>query len=152
MIDSVLAVCIGNICRSPAAEVLLRQRLPGLQVASAGLQALDGYGIDPMMRQVLQAAGAEPGAHSARTLAPWMLAQASLVLVMDTAQKQHIERQYPAARGRVFRLGEPLGLDIPDPYRQDRETFERVHALIDQGVQRWSERIQALGYASAVQA
>lgn len=148
MIEHVLTVCSGNICRSPAAEALLRRRLPGLAVASAGLQALDGQDMDPPMRALLQAAGVNAGPHRARTLAGWMLAQSSLVLVMDTQQKALIERQHLAARGRVFRLGEPLGLDIPDPYRQDRATFERVYALIDESVRRWSARIASLGYAT----
>ena len=154
MIEHVLTVCIGNICRSPVAQVLLGQRLPGLAVSSAGLQALDGQDIDPPMLALLQAAGVQPQAHRARTLSSWMLAEASLVLVMDARQKAHIERMHPSARGRVFRLGEhlgPQGQDIPDPYRQDAATCARVYALIDEGVRRWSERIEALGYA-AVQA
>ncbi|MFM7024602.1 MAG: low molecular weight protein-tyrosine-phosphatase [Limnohabitans sp.] len=155
MIEQVLTVCIGNICRSPAAQALLRHRLPTLQVTSAGLQALDGQGIDLPMLALLEAAGVQAHAHRARTLSSWMLAQSSLVLVMDAAQKAHIERLYPAARGRVFRLGEhlgPQGQDIPDPYRQDAATCARVYSLIDQGVQRWSERIEALGYAATEQA
>jgi len=149
MIEHVLTVCIGNICRSPAAQVLLSRRLPGLSVASAGLQALDGQGIDAPMQALLQAAGSPPPVHAARTLSSWMLAQSSLVLVMDARQKAHLERQYPQVRGRVFRLGEHLnaqGQDIPDPYQQDPETYARVFAMIEQGVQHWSQRIQALGY------
>ena len=41
MIRRVLMVCVGNICRSPAAEVLLRQALPTLTVESAGLGTVD---------------------------------------------------------------------------------------------------------------
>lgn len=152
MIEHVLTVCVGNICRSPAAQALLVHHLPTLAVASAGLQALDGQGIDPPMLALLQAAGVQPHAHTARTLSSWMLAQTSLVLVMDTRQKAHIERQYPAARGRVFRLGEhigPQGTDIPDPYRQDAATYARVFTLIDEGVQRWRQRIDAIGHARA---
>ncbi|MGV0958303.1 MAG: low molecular weight protein-tyrosine-phosphatase [Limnohabitans sp.] len=149
MIERVLTVCIGNICRSPAAQALLAHRLPGLAVSSAGLQALDGHGIDPPILALLQAAGVDAGEHHARTLASWMLTQSSLVLVMDAQQKADIERQYPAARGRVFRLGEPMGIDIADPYRQDSASVERIYAQIDESVRLWSLRIEALGYAAA---
>lgn len=151
MIQSVLTVCLGNICRSPVAQVLLSHRLPGLVVASAGLQALDGRDIDPPMRQLLQADGVQPPPHQARTLMSWMLMQASLVLVMDTQQKAHIEQHYPAARGRVFRLLDTgvagAGQDIPDPYLRDSLAYERAYQLIDAGVQGWSTRIRSIGYA-----
>ena len=152
MIEHVLTVCVGNICRSPAAQSLLMHQLPTLAVSSAGLQALDGQGIDPPMRALLQAAGVQPHAHQARTLSSWMLAQSSLVLVMDAQQRAHIERQYPTTRGRVYRLGEhigPKGCDIPDPYRQDESTYAHVFALIEEGVSRWRQRIEAIGYSAA---
>lgn len=154
MIESVLTVCIGNICRSPVAQALLSHRLPGLAVSSAGLQALDGHGIDVPMAQLLETRGVQPPEHKARTLASWMVMSASLVIVMDAHQKSHIEHHYPAARGRVFRLLEPVGTsgmagqDIPDPYLQDRLTYEHVYHLIDEGVQRWATRIRSIGYRS----
>lgn len=40
MIKTILVVCIGNICRSPMAQALLRQSLPGVSVISAGIGAL----------------------------------------------------------------------------------------------------------------
>lgn len=150
MIERVLTVCIGNICRSPAAQALLAHRLPGLAVSSAGLQALDGQGIDPPILALLNAAGVAAADHRARTLSAWMLTQSSLVLVMDSRQKADIERQHPAARGRVFRLGEPMGIDIADPYRKDQASIERIYAQIDECVRLWSTRIEALGY-NAVQ-
>lgn len=152
MIEHVLTVCIGNICRSPAAQALLIHHMPTLAVASAGLHALDGQGIDPPMQALLQAAGVRPHDHQARTLSSWMLVQSSLVLVMDAQQKSHIERQYPATRGRVYRLGEHIGSqgrDIPDPYRQDAAIYSDVFALIEEGVQRWCQRIHAIGHNPA---
>jgi protein-tyrosine phosphatase len=145
MIERVLTVCIGNICRSPAAQALLAHRLPGLEVSSAGLQALDGQGIDPPMQALLSASGVPALAHSARTLSLWMLSQSSMVLVMDTRQKSAIERQYPTVRGRVFRLGEPMGVDIADPYLQDSKTYQHVYEQIDEGVRLWSKRIESIG-------
>ena len=47
MMDSILVVCEGNICRSPMAEAMLRQAVPGRRVASAGLNALVGMPASP---------------------------------------------------------------------------------------------------------
>ncbi|CCJ93258.1 Low molecular weight protein-tyrosine-phosphatase Wzb [Cronobacter malonaticus 681] len=46
MFNKILVVCVGNICRSPTAERLLKRYLPDVTVASAGLGALVGKGAD----------------------------------------------------------------------------------------------------------
>ena len=43
MFERILVVCTGNICRSPAAEAFLKQRLPERHISSAGLGA---FGCD----------------------------------------------------------------------------------------------------------
>ena len=40
MFEKILVVCVGNICRSPTGERLLRERLPGRDIRSAGVSAL----------------------------------------------------------------------------------------------------------------
>lgn len=148
MIKHVLCVCIGNICRSPAAQALLQHKLPGLAVSSAGLQALDHYPADPAVLELLALQSIDATAHRARSLSTWMVSQADLILVMDNEQKKAIEQQHPQARGRVFRLGEPTGQDIPDPYRQSPEVFRQVLAQIDHNLDQWVPRIQAIGYSA----
>jgi protein-tyrosine phosphatase len=148
MIDHVLCVCIGNICRSPAAQALLQHKLPGLAVSSAGLQALDHHSADPTVIAQLAQQGIDTSAHRARSLASWMVTQANLILVMDNDQKTAIEQQYPQARGRVFRLGHHSGQDIPDPYRRSDEVFRQVLAQIDHNLDQWVPRIQAIGYTA----
>ncbi len=148
MIQHVLCVCIGNICRSPAAQVLLQHKLPGLAVSSAGLQALDHYPADPAVMALLAEQSLDASAHRARTLSGWMVSQADLILVMDGEQRASIEQQYPQARGRVFRLGHHSGQDIPDPYRQSPEVFRQVLAQIDHNLDQWVPRIQAIGYST----
>lgn len=46
MFNKILVVCVGNICRSPTAERLLKHYQPELTVDSAGLGALVGKGAD----------------------------------------------------------------------------------------------------------
>lgn len=143
-----LAVCIGNICRSPLAQAALArdlQAVDGITVASAGLGALAGNPADPLAVDVGRAQGLDLSAHRARQLAAWMCQQADLILVMEAAQKAELERQFPLARGKVFRLGHYRGFDIADPYRQPREAFEEAWAAIAQGVADWVPRIRRLG-------
>lgn len=144
MIKRILVLCIGNICRSPMAEAMLKQALPGHDISSAGLGALVGQPADAHALALMQQQGLDIGAHRARQLESWMLGAADLVLVMETEQKRHVEQQHPLCRGKVFRLGEAGKYDIADPYQQEWEAFRESAELIQQGVTAWAERILAI--------
>jgi len=62
----ILTLCIGNICRSPLAQGLLAQQLPGHTVWSAGLGALVGEPADPMSVQIAAEHGLDISAHRAQ--------------------------------------------------------------------------------------
>ncbi len=145
-VQHVLTVCVGNICRSPAAQYLLRHSLPGLRVSSAGLGALVGRPISGNMHQLLVARGIDASAHRAQPLAEWMVRQASLVLVAEQSHRQRIERLYPFARGKVFRLCEAQPQDVPDPYRKTQADYQHSLDLIEQGLGPWVDKIRALGH------
>jgi protein-tyrosine phosphatase len=137
MLERVLMVCTGNVCRSPMAEALLRERFAARArgtVESAGITALVGRPADPFAVELLAARGIDLSAHRARQLTPEMIAGADLVLVMESAQQQEIERLSKAARGRVHRLGRFAGFDVEDPYRLPRVAFERALRQIERGL------------------
>jgi protein-tyrosine phosphatase len=139
---SVLVVCIGNICRSPMAHILLANALPQLTVSSAGTGALIGHPADPTARELMAARGLDLSEHRARQITQPMCAQVDLILTMDDGQRRHIENNYPLTRGKVFRLAETAKLNIPDPYKMGQEAFEHALQLIDAGVETWAERIR----------
>jgi protein-tyrosine phosphatase len=104
---SILAVCTGNVCRSPAVERLLANQLgPSVSVSSAGTHALVGYPISEPMAALLQQAGVEPEPFQGRRLSEQMLKEADLILTMTRAQRGHVVELRPAAVRRAFTLRE----------------------------------------------
>ena len=142
--QNVLVLCIGNICRSPIAEALLRQQFPDKTISSAGLGALLGYPADPLSIEVSAEQGVDLSAHRARQLSSWMCQAADMILVMEQRHKVEVEQLHPLVRGKVFRLGELGKFDIEDPHRKPREAFDTAYAHIARGVADWVPRIRLL--------
>ena len=144
MIRHILVVCVGNICRSPMAEALLRDALreiDGITVASAGLGALVGEPASEHSATLMEERGLDISAHRARQITPDMVHAADLVLVMEAGHKRVLDANEPEARGKIYRFGEWQDQDIKDPYRQPREAFEAALVDIDAGVIEWAKRI-----------
>jgi protein-tyrosine phosphatase len=130
---SILAVCTGNICRSPAVERLLSSKLgPTVTASSAGTHALVGHPISDPMARLLVDSGAEPASFQARRLSEQMLKEADLILAMTRAQRGLVVDLLPAAVRRAFTLREFARLlSLVDPAALPAESpAERLRAAI----------------------
>ncbi|GKV95178.1 protein tyrosine phosphatase [Pectobacterium aroidearum] len=138
MFDSILVVCVGNICRSPTGERLLKQSLPGKKIASAGLGALVGKPADTTAIDVATQHHISLEGHEAQQLTSALCRQYDLILVME---KKHIDgvcRIAPEVRGKTMLYGHWVNQqEIPDPYRKSREAFEFVYLQLEQSAQKW---------------
>jgi len=144
LFKNVLFVCVGNICRSPSAEVMLRQAVAGkgIQISSAGLGALVGHGIDATAQELLVEQGMDGLAHRARQIDDAILGAADLVLTMERKHVRRIAEIAPQASGKTFLLGKwQQEQEIPDPYRQQRPAFEHVYKLMAEGVESWARHL-----------
>ncbi|ALA88578.1 low molecular weight phosphotyrosine protein phosphatase [Stenotrophomonas maltophilia] len=140
MFKNILVVCVGNICRSPSAEVMLREAVSGrgITVSSAGLGALVNHGVDATAQALLTEHGLDGSSHRARQIDRGILAASDLVLVMERKHVHRIIEIAPEASGKTFLLGKwQSDREIPDPYRQQRAAFEHVYTLMDEGVKSW---------------
>ena len=144
MFNKILVVCIGNICRSPTVEALLKSKLAhrGIDVSSAGLGALVDKPMDATALEVLREHGGDLPDHKGRQLTREMLQQADVILTMEQRHVDSIARMAPEVRGKTFLLGKwQNNQEIPDPYRQQKVAFEHVYHLMTQGVDSWSQKL-----------
>jgi protein-tyrosine phosphatase len=140
----VLFVCMGNICRSPTAEAVVREfarRQSGLllEVDSAGTH---GYHRgDPPDERAIEAArrrGFDLSMLRARVIEAADFERFDLVLAMDTAVHDRLRGIAPrvhAGRVKLFLEFAPaLGRrDVPDPYYGGAAGFEEVLDLVEEG-------------------
>ena len=146
MFDSILVVCTGNICRSPMAEAVLKDRLGSSRkrVESAGTAALVGYPADPLAQAVMQDHGQDIAEHRGRQVNALLLSAADLVFALDESHRRWMVEQFPQFRGRVFKLGKWRGdRDVADPYRLPREAFDRAYLDIVECVDDWVPHLLA---------
>ena len=146
----ILVVCLGNICRSPVAEALLKQALPDKEIRSAGLQAMVGHGADQTAAEFASKDGLDLSQHQAQQINEELVRWADLILVMSQNQRQMLGQKMPEALGKTLLLGHWIkaqgtrannGLDIPDPYKKSRDVFEYVHKLMVEAVELWAKKI-----------
>lgn len=146
MSNNILVVCVGNICRSPMGEALLKDALAHKQknnysVSSAGLGALVGHAPDKIATELMLEKGIDISGYKATQIDHSLIKDAFLILVMEKGHKTALENKEPSAKGKVFRLGEWGKFDISDPYKKDRKVFEESLRLIEKGITEWVEKI-----------
>lgn len=135
---AVALVCLGNICRSPTAQVVLEQRLAeaGLDdrvvVRSAGTGDWHvGNPMDSRAAATLRAAGYDPSRHRARQYAASWADEHDLVLAMDADNLADLGGRYE--RTGLFGDHDPVdpGSDVPDPYYGGSDGFAEVLAIVE---------------------
>lgn len=108
---NILAVCTGNICRSPLTELLLAARFAGVgvRVTSAGTRARDGLRVTAPTAEIARAHGASPDqidAHVSRLLKEEHLESTDLVLAMAREHRREVVELSPSHVRRTFTLRE----------------------------------------------
>lgn len=139
MIGSVQVICIGNVCRSPAAARLLQRAVPGLRVASAGLNAVEGAPADSMMQALAAEQGLDLSDHRAVQFSMADAAHYDLLLVMEQDMRRRLLRVNPMLCGKVKLFGQWLtgDRDIADPYMKSREFNISIFMRMETAAATW---------------
>lgn len=136
---SVLFVCLGNICRSPSAESVMRKlsQNQGLNIAfdSAGT-ANYHTNEKPDVRaiKVGQSLGYDLTSLRARQVRADDFYQFDLILAMDESNLANLQKLQPTDGTARLELFDPTGQAVADPYYGDLTDFEQMFIHIEQVV------------------
>jgi protein-tyrosine phosphatase len=139
----VVFVCLGNICRSPMAEAVLRSLVADaglddrVEVSSAGTGDWHiGESADARALTALSRHGYDGAGHRARQFGRDWFDEHDLVVALDRHNAATLRRMAPAGAAgkvRLLRSFDPAatGPDVPDPYYGDDAAFDSVLAMVE---------------------
>ncbi|MFC1498403.1 low molecular weight protein arginine phosphatase [Verrucomicrobiota bacterium] len=134
----ILFICAGNICRSPMAEYMLRERLKpdsDWTVSSAGLAACLWISASYAAIDVLAEHDIDMGGHKSKPVNRELVDEASLIVVMTLSQHKEMRMLFPDAAEKVFYLRhfdpEAEEKDIIDPIGASIEVYREIYDKID---------------------
>jgi protein-tyrosine phosphatase len=142
----IVLVCLGNICRSPMAHVVLAEHLDRAGLAAEVEVTSGGTGdwhvggpMDRRAAAVLTSHGYDASQHRAQQFQPSWHDEHDLVLAMDAQNLADLEALAEQLAGterrlRLFREFDPLAtdgdLEVPDPYYGGDDGFDHVMAIV----------------------
>jgi protein-tyrosine phosphatase len=143
----VAVVCLGNICRSPIANVVLCRALERAGMSGRVVVESSGTGdwhlghpMDRRAAATLAAAGYDGSEHRARQFTETWFAEHDLILAMDESNYRDIaslapDEQTAKERVRMFREYDPKAeygdLEVPDPYYGGDDGFSYVLRIVE---------------------
>ena len=143
-ISNILFVCIGNICRSPFAQVLFTKLMrqeghKGFHAESAGLLALPGNSATFLAQKVAVEHGVDLAGHKAKRLSQKLVDWSELILVMEKSHKDELLADFPEAADKTFlmrrfaRFGS-RSRGIADPYGLQYDAYRFCYLDIEDAV------------------
>jgi protein-tyrosine phosphatase len=143
----VLMVCLGNICRSPTAEAVLRAKLEAAGLG--GRVVVDSAGTgdwhigsppDPRSQRHAAKRGYDLSALRGRQVTEADFDRFDFILAMDEDNLADLRRLAPreSARGELH-LFAPI--EVPDPYTGGAAGFERVLDLVESASDAWVKNL-----------
>lgn len=140
---SILFVCMGNICRSPLAEAIMRHKLlkagiKGVKLDSAG--TIDHHAGEPPHHHSVSIAkeNGVPIRHKSRPVNEEDFIMFEIIFVMDHHNHRDLEAEFDdfiqddqVHKVTKYLNGKGKNSNVPDPYYGTRKDYEKIYSLLD---------------------
>ena len=146
----ILMVCLGNICRSPLAEGILRSKISEkYTVASAGTISFhEGSPPDKRSTKIAKEYGVDISHQRANYFTEKHLEDFDKIFCMDLKNLEDVlsKAKSEEQRNKVSLIMEEAGvlsdekIEVPDPYYGDMSDFEMVYQMLDQACEAIAEK------------
>ena len=146
----ILMVCLGNICRSPLAEGILRSKISEKHiVASAGTISFhEGEHPDKRSTKIAKEHGVDISHQRANYFTEKHLEDFDKIFCMDLKNLDDVlsKAKSEEQRNKVSLIMEEVGvlsdekIEVPDPYYGDMNDFEKVYKMLDQACEAIAEK------------
>lgn len=128
---NILVLCLGNICRSPVVEILLKKSLPEelFKIRSRGLLPLDSQSSPPDYAEHAKDLGIDLSGHFSNSISADDIAWATVILIMDDSNREGLRRFGEVALSKVVWIGawDPSGdIVIHDPFREPPQIQRQI--------------------------
>jgi len=142
----VLFVCFGNICRSPLAEAIARQKADerGLSITfeSAGVGAAGGGAATPEAEQVAREHGLDLSSFGSRRIDGELLGRADLVLTMTADQLGRVRSLGVRRAHLLTEFGSGSGGDVADPIGAGVSTYRATYDQLASEIELVLDRLE----------
>lgn len=146
----ILFVCKGNICRSPFAEIVARDRWPDVVVSSAGYYPVYGRRSPETAELAARQFGVELSDHRSRIIDAQMVRETDAIIVFDDHNAETLEAAFHEARRKIIQLGVfNAGRYIDDPFDGDLATFISCYGSIKDAISRVDHDLAGLRSATS---
>ena len=148
---TLMVACKANITRSAYLDGYMKQYLKEhypyarkkVKILSAGVRARGGSSAHSVVKHVARINGFNLGGHSSDKFTPKLVKKADVILVMEQWQKDELNKRFPKAKDKIFRMteylqsGDPDDIrDIPDPTGRNTVDFEEFIDVAHSEVER----------------
>ena len=150
-IRKILFVCLGNLCRSPMAEYLLRDKLKrkgetDIEISSGGFLDQKGAHVPEEIYNLMKEVGIDISKHRSSPIDKKRIKESDLIIVMEIRQEDQLVRLCPEEASRIFILSQfdkenPIRRDVADPIGRSSSFYRNCYVDINALVEGLTEHI-----------
>ena len=129
---NICVVCIANYCRSPVAEVILKNRFEDYKISSAGINPLYDGGMDLRSRNFLINNKYKPIIHTPNKINIKKISESDIVFSMDFMVLAELNRLFPKYKNKFKLFSYQFeNIDLSDPYKLDNLNYLKIMKNIE---------------------